>query len=320
MTMTRGSTIARSTWVAMAIIVVAGADVPSADGHARHASQISMPGGQPATGIETGIYWCPMHPDVRRDRAGVCPRCSMTLVAVRADDTGAGTLDVDIVPRAFKSGQAVRIAIVARSPRDERIGAFEVIHERPFHLFIVSDDLEVFAHEHPVPDCDGTLSLDWTFPRPGFYRLVADFVPAGAAPQLLGRVVATSDTTRSIDAGIPAPAVDLAAKVAGSTTVAFDATGATAGQPSRLVLRFTDTTTGLPVKDLEPWLGAAAHVVVARPGLTDVSHLHPADQNDGLVALDALFPVAGVYRLWAQFQRGGIVQTVSFTLRVDAAW
>ena len=173
----------------------------------------------------------------------------------------------------------------------------------------------MFAHEHPVPDGDGRLLLDWVFPRPGLYRLVADFVPAGAAPQLLRRVVATSDTAGAMDAGVSAPAADLGAKIAGPTTVALDAT-ASPRASRRASGSGSPTRQRAAVKDLEPWLGAAAHVVVARPGLTDVMHLHPNDRNDGSVAFDALFPVAGVYRLWAQFQRGGVVQTVSFTLAV----
>ena len=306
----------RAMGTAMAWLAMVSSGFLSAATEAQDPGRQSMPSGAPATGIDTGVYWCPMHPDVRRDRAGTCPRCAMALVAVRADDTGAGVLDVDVTPRAFASGQPVKIAIVARSARGERVRDFEVVHERPFHLFIVSDDLEVFAHEHPVPDGDGRLLLDWVFPRPGLYRLVADFVPAGAAPQLLRRVVATSDKAGPMDGSVTAPAADLGAKTTGPTTVALDASGVTAGQPSHLGLTFTDAGTGLPAKDLEPWLGAAAHVVVARPGLTDVMHLHPNDRTDGSVTFDVLFPVAGVYRLWAQFQRGGVVRTVSFTLAV----
>jgi hypothetical protein len=34
------------------------------------------------------------------------------------------------------------------------------------------------------------------------------------------------------------------------------------------------------------------------------------------VEFKAMFPVAGDYRIWTQFQRGGRVTTVSFTIRV----
>jgi len=36
-----------------------------------------------------------------------------------------------------------------------------------------------------------------------------------------------------------------------------------------------------------------------------------------MVVFQVLFPQAGMYRLWAQFQRGGRLATVPFTVRID---
>ena len=53
-------------------------------GHARHAhahAHAPMPGNvapAPADGAPT-IYTCPMHPEIRQDHPGNCPKCGMTL-------------------------------------------------------------------------------------------------------------------------------------------------------------------------------------------------------------------------------------------------
>ena len=32
------------------------------------------------------IYTCPMHPEIKRDSPGVCPKCGMTLIKVDAQE------------------------------------------------------------------------------------------------------------------------------------------------------------------------------------------------------------------------------------------
>ena len=44
---------------------------------------------------------------------------------------------------------------------------------------VVSQDMQFFAHTHPVKQPDGTFTLDTKFPHPGMYRLLSDFYPAG---------------------------------------------------------------------------------------------------------------------------------------------
>ena len=32
---------------------------------------------------EGGVYTCPMHPEVRRDKPGMCPECGMNLIKIQ---------------------------------------------------------------------------------------------------------------------------------------------------------------------------------------------------------------------------------------------
>ena len=61
---------------------------------------------------------------------------------------------------------------------------FEIVHEKLMHVFVVSENLEYFAHVHPTLQSDGRFTLPLRFPYGGMYRMLADFYPAGAVPQL----------------------------------------------------------------------------------------------------------------------------------------
>jgi hypothetical protein len=92
---------------------------------------------------------------------------------------------------------------------------------------------------------------------------------------------------------------------------------------------------GAPVKDLEPYLGAAAHLAIFREGATACAHLHgeagaghdhaqggPATAPGAVgpkISFDYTFPEPGRYRIFTQFARSGKVFTVPFDVQVGAA-
>jgi hypothetical protein len=72
-----------------------------------------------------------------------------------------------------------------------------------------------------------------------------------------------------------------------------------------------------PEAGLEPYLGAPGHLFVASDDLIDVIHAHPmAAQPGPTVIFHVIFPRAGTYRVWVQFQREGVVNTAHFDVRV----
>jgi hypothetical protein len=36
--------------------------------------------------LRNAIYTCPMHPEIKQDKPGNCPKCGMTLVLAKPDD------------------------------------------------------------------------------------------------------------------------------------------------------------------------------------------------------------------------------------------
>ncbi|HEY6391542.1 MAG TPA: heavy metal-binding domain-containing protein, partial [Bryobacteraceae bacterium] len=100
-------------------------------------------------------YVCPMDKDVRADKPGFCPRCHMKLVLGIPDDSEF-PLDIKFSPRVFRAGEKVQLTFRIADPKTGKtVDHFEIVHDKFFHMFLVSQDLQYFLHDHPVPQPDG---------------------------------------------------------------------------------------------------------------------------------------------------------------------
>lgn len=270
-------------------------------------------------------FVCPMHPDVRAANPGVCARCGMRLVAAAPEMPVAYLMEIETVPAALKPGQRGRLKLRVRHPAtDDLVREFIEVHERLLHLFVVSHDLQHFEHLHPTLTPDGSLESELTLPRAGAYQLYADFLPNGGTPQLLQRSLLTAgfvDDPQKMRARLQP---DLAEKSAGGMIVSLQLSageGLVAGRQEVFRFRLRDAASGAAVTDLESFLGAAGHALIISHDLVDAVHSHPVIEfskpNGPDLVFDAVFPQAGLYRLWVQFQRRGQIALVSFTLPVS---
>jgi hypothetical protein len=108
-------------------------------------------------------------------------------------------------------------------------------------------------------------------------------------------------------------------KTVGTIEVSLRAAGLSAGVESTMSFSVADARTRAPVTDLQPYLGASAHLLILSIDLADVVHSHPSDlQSTGpRVEFDAVFPRPGRYKMWVQFQRDGSVVTAPFVVDVQ---
>ncbi|HKB10717.1 MAG TPA: heavy metal-binding domain-containing protein [Vicinamibacterales bacterium] len=266
-----------------------------------------------------GVYMCPMHPDVRGAAGDRCPQCGMALVAAAGDYTPY-VLDFSLTPRTLRPKQTTHVEFSVRHPSTGAVvRRFEAVHERVFHLFVVGRDLEYFAHLHPVLRRNGSLGVDVEVPRPGPYELIADFLPDGGAPQMLQRAVVTAGYAGPLNA-TPALVSDLDDKTDGSVRVHLTPPDPRARREQLLTFELHDPASDAPVVDIEPYLGANGHLLIVSADFGAVFHSHPVAElsspHGPTVVFQALFPRAGMYRMWAQFQRAGRVATVPFTVRI----
>jgi hypothetical protein len=257
------------------------------------------------------VWVCPMDPDVRSSVAGVCPRCGMKLTD-KVPEATEYHMDLSTLPRLLQVGQPAQLIFGVHDPWKGRpVTNFQLVHEKLFHMFVISQDLEFFVHNHPVFEPDGTFRYDnLILPKAGMYRVLGDFYPDGATPQLIAKTM--------IVPGAPPAAVhlsrDYAAKDASNMQVEFrtDPPQAVAGLKTQL--HFTIK----PGDGLEKYLGAWGHMLAASEDLVDLIHTHPFIADGGPeIQFNLTFPRPGNYRVWVQFQRSGVVNTAHFDIPVQ---
>jgi hypothetical protein len=219
---------------------------------------------------------------------------------------------VDLRVTPTLTGARLRLAVTNPSTR-AIVRRFSIVHERPLHLFLVSAGLEYFAHEHPVPQGDGVFMIDVNLPKPGPYMAIAEFLPEGGTPQTFQPMFTTGEAFAR-----PAnPAIDNAPKIVDGVRVSLDASGVRAGDSRALAFRIEDAASGAAITDLEPYLGASAHLLLVPADLTEAVHGHPTEDAQGpAVSFAPLVPRAGRYKIWIQFQRAGHVSTAAFVIQV----
>jgi YHS domain-containing protein len=208
---------------------------------------------------------------------------------------------------------------------DEKTGkaqtAFEVVHEQTFHLLIASKDLDVFMHEHPVMAPDGTWSASVKFPKSGEYWIYGDIAPRGRGSLVVQNKVSVhggeSKTVPIVTTLGPSVDGGLAGVIKPSTEQI------PIGKSVDLAVQLKDASSRKPAGDIQPWLGAAGHLVLIHQDGQTVVHSHPHESAEaadhvkrGEVTFTARFPRAGIYKAFAQFKRGGVVRTLPFAFEV----
>ncbi len=275
-------------------------------------------------------YMCPMHPDVSQPGPGKCPRCGMALTAGTPFDMRDYGLEVRTEPEAIRAGERTVLHLRVRHPRGEPVTKFEQVHEKPYHLFVVSQDLTFFQHVHPDAQEDGSWLVDVTLPKPGYYKLLSDFVPVGGTAQFLSYPLMTAgysgdvmaDGARLTPDATPTQTVgDLTA------SVSYDPAPMTPATHGHVTVQLTRAGTSEPVTDLQTYLGAFGHMLIVSEDAVDYVHSHPIEvlppdanletiRGGPTVIFEGIMPRAGRYRAWGQFRYRDTLRTFPFTFEV----
>ena len=275
----------------------------------------------------SSAFVCPMHPDVMSATPGKCPRCNMDLVAGSPITMPDFTLHVESSPRVLKAGVPTTFTFSVHHPlTGAQAKNFAIMHDKLFHLFVVSRDMEEFAHVHPEFRPDGSFTIQHTLPKPGHYVLFSDFLALGGGAQIATTPLVTvgvTDDIMSSQARLKPdlPWVRTAAGV--KVEITNQQSEFIGGEEIDLILRFSDEKTGAPITDLQRYLGAFGHLLILSEDMTEYVHAHPREETQPdpnapatggpEVLFDALLPKPGRYKAWLQFQRKDVLSTVSFT-------
>jgi hypothetical protein len=211
----------------------------------------------------------------------------------------------------------VKLTFTPRRADGSVVTGLDVVHTKKLHLIIASRDLSFFDHVHPEPQPDGTLTLDYAFPAPGEYLLYADCTPTGDRNQVFRMPVTVAGTPPPAQPLVVTPAK---ARVFGDYRVALAMTPSPPQVGDETQLAFTVSQDGVPVTDLEPYLGAGGHCVLLSEDTQGYLHSHPLRTGGArfgpTVVFHTLFPRRGRYKVWAQFQHQGRLLTADFVLNV----
>lgn len=207
------------------------------------------------------------------------------------------------------------------TPKGDRLRTadFEIFQEKPMHLIVVSNDLEVFQHLHPTYQENGRFTVEAIFPKSGSYTLFADYKPTGNNEQvsvLKMTVPGAAPDAESIS-------FDRSRKI-GNTQAILELSqpSLSAGQDVTVTFNLKDATTAQAITDLQPYLGEVGHLVILRhsSSLTRADYIHAhalSNTPAGRVSFMTAFPKPGHYKLWGQFDRNGEIIVVDFWVAVQ---
>ena len=216
------------------------------------------------------------------------------------------------------SGPSTEIKLLITGPDERPVTAYELAHGKRLHLIVVRRDLADFQHLHPTLDAaTGVWTTTMDTSAAGTYRVFADMVPTGHDGLTLGTDLAVAGTFAP---GAPATAENRTATVDGyQVRLTGDVR---AGQTSSVTA--TVSRNGRPVTDLDTYLEAYGHLVALRQSDLAYLHVHPdGHPGDGTTPAGPTIdfavevPTPGVYRLFLDFQHGGVVRTAPFVITVE---
>ncbi len=269
--------------------------------------------------------------------------------------TGAGTLKVDFKtnPAEVEADKNTDLLFTVKNSKGETVRDLQIVHEKPMHLLVVSEDLDEFYHLHPEVQSDGVYKTSFAFPNGGKFKLYTDFTPLDSSQIVQNFSLQVSGNERAAKELKPDEKFE---KTVDNLRVVLKPDGdLISNKEMMLDFQVFDAQTNKPVTDLENYLGAKAHFVVISQDLQEFVHAHPlssdnvkgsehahvsmseemsdkpardtaeghqhdeklAGQNaESIVSAHVTFPEPAVYKIFAQFQRGGKVITVPFVAAV----
>jgi hypothetical protein len=238
----------------------------------------------------------------------------------------------------IRPGQPTKLAYKIVNDKGEVLKDFMVAHEKIMHLIVVRKDLQGFQHLHPeFNQSTGEFTTNITFPNDGPYRIYPDFTPTPENPQKL-----TVTVNKDINVGDlskykaqPVVAETVTTKSADGFNVDYYF-GSTPRAGTQLDYGLTVSNPKVDEQvQLEPYLGAMGHGVIIKEGTLDFIHTHAEGMDmEGMDHMSAsehaghqgepdtmdfstVFPEAGTYKIFTQFQVTGKVITTDYVIKVN---
>ena len=190
-----------------------------------------------------------------------------------------------------------------------------------YHMVVVSNDLRFFDLVEASYKNSQNIEVKPKFPAPGDYTVFSDYDPNGEKEQVSVEKV-------SIPGKVPFPTeLDSYSKTKTFSDTKIDLNlsepNIKAGKKVTLKFDLKQASNNKPIKDLKPYLGQKANLVViksssslAESDYIDTETMQNSPNNQ--VHFTTQFPEPGTYKLWLQFNRNGKVKTADFWVTVNS--
>lgn len=194
----------------------------------------------------------------------------------------------------------------------------KLVREKKMHVVLVQEDGRHFQHLFPEATRD-----EWTM-RPlllegGTYHVYLEYQAEMGMPVLLH----TTIVVPSLRATKLSPAANplLRTKVDGiDGRIVMTSGGLMSNTSTEVTVEITQH--GQPIQEIGPYLGAFGQVTAVQPGTPmRYFNLQPqADHQpmDGRLQFKGMFPEAGMYRLYAEFNIAGSLKVFPFVVQVQS--
>ena len=184
----------------------------------------------------------------------------------------ADTITFTLAPSsALQPGKTVQVvATLKRDGKPLTFAELKEVHTRKLHLLVIDPTLTDYQHIHPVEGKQpGEYVFDFTPKLDAHYRVWADVTPINGTHAYVPADMGAPLSEKTI--------IDKSERFAASQdglelALSFDSP-LTAGKAS--MGRVTITRNGKPFTQLQPVMGAFAHIVAFSEDYRDVLHVHP---------------------------------------------
>lgn len=179
----------------------------------------------------------------------------------------------------LRPGQTSHVLLkLVRADNDQPVGVADlaVVHTQRLHLLVIDPSLSDYHHIHPVPTQNpGEWEFDFTPRKDSVYKIWADVTLADTKTQ--SYIPFTIGPTNAMPGPVDQTAAAEATVEGYHFTLRFDAPPGV-GKMATGRLAVTDAN-GKPVDQLQPVMGAFAHIVGFDEKARSVLHMHPMGQE-----------------------------------------
>ncbi len=198
-----------------------------------------------------------------------------------------------------------KITITLNDSEGNLVDALKVNHEKLLHLIVVDDHLNQYYHLHPEKVGKGKFQIVQEL-KDGSYKAFIDIKPEKLSYHVTPVSFKVGEQQDSHSHNSLKVDSTLVKTVDGETTE-MDVSSFEAGSPVTLNFKLNESK-------LEPYLGAAGHVIILNEEATQYLHVHPLNDNEPIFETE--FDQPGVYKIWAEFKQDGKVRVFPYVITV----